>query len=215
MTPGVRLLGPAVAVAALTFAATFRGPRDRFWHRMTVGSMLLGTIAMVAEPRNRRPRLSAADAILGIGSAGVLYAIFHVGDRVARVVLPRGSREIEEIYALRGTRPALEIAARLAAIIGPAEEIFWRGFVQRRLMALFGRWPGTALATGVYAGVHMPSGNLTLIGAAGTAGAFWSGMYALGFPLAAIVVSHVAWDIWIFLVAPTSPMDEARTERSG
>ena len=25
----------------------------------------------------------------------------------------------------------------------------------------------------------------------------------LGLPLGALVVSHVAWDIWIFLIAPT------------
>jgi hypothetical protein len=25
----------------------------------------------------------------------------------------------------------------------------------------------------------------------------------MGMPLGALVVSHVAWDIWIFLVAPT------------
>jgi hypothetical protein len=29
----------------------------------------------------------------------------------------------------------------------------------------------------------------------------------MGVPLGALVVSHVAWDIWIFLVAPTEHLD--------
>ena len=96
-----------------------------------------------------------------------------------------------------------EIAARLALVVGPAEEIFWRGLVQTALMRRFGRWPGAALAATAYGGVHVTTGNFTLFGAAGIAGAHWCALYAAGLPLGALVVSHVAWDIWIFLVQPT------------
>ena len=48
-----------------------------------------------------------------------------------------------------------------------------------------------------------PSGNLVLVGAAGVAGAHWGALYAAGVPLGALVVSHAAWDLWIFLVRPT------------
>ena len=203
----MRSLALACGIAAAGFAATFRGPRERFWDRMTLNGLVLGALAIAGDPANRRPRLGARDILGGLASAAGLYAIFQVGDRFARAVMPAGAREIEDIYALRVSRRRLEIAARLAAVIAPAEELFWRGYVQRRLMRIAGRWPGTALATGLYAGVHVPSGNLTLIGAAGTAGAYWAGLRALGMPLAALVVSHAAWDIWIFLVAPTSGRD--------
>ena len=46
--------------------------------------------------------------------------------------------------------------------------------------------------------------NMTLVGAATVAGAYWGLLRAIGAPLGALVVSHVAWDIWIFLVAPTT-----------
>jgi hypothetical protein len=49
------------------------------------------------------------------------------------------------------------------------------------------------------------TGNLTLTGAAGVAGAYWSALAAAGMPMGALIVSHVAWDVWIFLVAPTAP----------
>jgi hypothetical protein len=79
--------------------------------------------------------------------------------------------------------------------------------VQRLATRLHGRWQGAALTAGAYAGAHAVTGNLTLIGAAGVAGAYWSGLAAAGLPIGALIVSHVAWDLWIFLGAPTTPSD--------
>ena len=42
-----------------------------------------------------------------------------------------------------------------------------------------------------YGGVHIVTGNFTLFGAAGIAGAHWCALYAAGVPLGALVVSHV------------------------
>ena len=49
----------------------------------------------------------------------------------------------------------------------------------------------------------------TLLGAAGVAGAHWAALYALGMPLGALIVSHAAWDVWIFLLQPTVGSDDA------
>ena len=51
--------------------------------------------------------------------------------------------------------------------------------------------------------IRSVTGNFTLFGAAGIAGAHWCLLYAAGAPLGALVVSHVTWDVWIFLVQPT------------
>ena len=74
-------------------------------------------------------------------------------------------------------------------------------------MRRFGRWPGAALAAAAYGGVHVVTGNFTLFGAAGIAGAHWCALYAAGVPLGALIVSHVAWDVWIFLVQPTGEIE--------
>ena len=44
--------------------------------------------------------------------------------------------------------------------------------------------------------------------AAGVAGAHWAALYALGMPLGALIVSHAAWDVWIFLLQPTIGSEE-------
>jgi uncharacterized protein len=199
------LLAGGLVGAYSAFAAVFRGPRDRFWHRMTATGLALGSVALASDPELRRTRIRPRDVALGLVSAAGLYGIFRVGDRVARQVMPRGAEEIGEVYDLRALETRAEIALRLAAVIGPAEELFWRGFVQRGLSRRLGRWRGAGAAAAVYGGAHAVTGNATLLGAAATAGAYWSALAAAGMPMGALVVSHVAWDVWIFLVQPTGP----------
>lgn len=201
--PGSLALVIGLAAAATAFTATFRGPRERFWDRMTLTGLSLGSLALLTSARARGARVRPWHIPLGLISAGILYVTFEIGDRFARHYVPQGDAQIRDIYSLRTLRPRGEIAARLGAIIGPAEELFWRGLVQAALMRRFGRWRGAALAAGAYGGVHVTSGNFTLMGAAGVAGAHWCALYAAGVPLGTLIVSHVAWDVWIFLVQPT------------
>ena len=214
---GVRALDPApepsrrleaglaigIAAAVPAFMATFRGPRDHFWNRMTATGLILGGLALVANPRLRRTRIGPREVVVGLASAAVLYGTFKIGDRFARRFVPGGSNQIADIYALRELAPRGQTAARLVSVIGPAEELFWRGLVQEALMRRYGRWTGAAIASVAYSGVHITTGNFTLMGAAGVAGAHWSALYAAGVPLGALVVSHCAWDVWIFLIQPT------------
>ena len=170
---------------------------------MTLGVGGLGAYALAAEPTLRREKLRLRDLARGLGSAAGLYAIFQVGDRMARRVMPAGDREIAGIYELRSAAPRPAIATALALAIGPGEELFWRGLVQRGLMRRYGRIRGTLMASSIYGGIHLVSANLTLTGAAATAGLYWGALYAREQRLAPLIISHVSWDIWIFLIAPT------------
>jgi uncharacterized protein len=195
------LLG--VGLAAVAFSLTFGGPRSRFWQRMSYTGLTLGGLALVGERRLRSLQVRSSDVVNGLLSAAGLYVVFQGGDRFARRLLPSGGREIESIYALQHLRPRAELAARLGLIIGPAEELFWRGFLQRRLQRSFGPWRGALAASAAYAGVHLAARNVTLLGAAAVAGLYWGVLCRLGLSMPALIVSHIAWDIWIFLIAPT------------
>ena len=205
--PGAIAFAVGLAAAAGAFTATFRGPRPQFWQRMTLTGLGLGSLAVLTSAPARRSGIRWWHVPLGLLSSAVLYVTFQIGDRFARRFVPGGDRDIREIYALRTLRPKEEIAARLATIVGPAEELFWRGLIQAALMKRYGRWRGAALAAMAYGGVHVTADNFTLMGAAGVAGAHWCALYALGVPLGALIVSHVAWDIWIFLVQPTGEIE--------
>ena len=170
---------------------------------MTLGVGGLGAYALLSEPALQQERPRGRDVAMGFGSAAGLYGIFRLGDAMARQIMPAGDREIAAIYALRTAAPRPAIAAALALVIGPGEELFWRGLVQQNLQRRFGRLRGMLIASSCYGAVHLVSENLTLTGAAATAGLFWGALYAREGRLGPLIVSHVSWDIWIFLVAPT------------
>ncbi len=208
MKRSLPLLGFSVGLAAALFALTFRGPRKKFWDRMTGTGIALGGLALTTQPELRHTRIGLKEIILGLSSAAALYGIFHIGDKMSRKIVPNGGQQIDSIYALKRIRPRKELMLRLGLVVGPSEEYFWRGFLQDGLMKKFGKFKGWLLGTAAYGGVHMASGNFTLIGAATIAGGFWGALYALGIPLGALIVSHIAWDNIIFLIAPTTKLEE-------
>jgi membrane protease YdiL (CAAX protease family) len=198
-----------LALAAGCFTRTFRGPRERFWSRMTVTGASLGALSLLSEPEHRKLSFRVKHLIEGGAIATGLYGIFRIGDKMARRIMPNGAGDIQEIYDLRSGQDPLRVGARLAFVIGPAEELFWRGHVQRRLSAEHGKLKGALEATLAYGGVHLASGNPTLVGAASVAGAWWSALAALGVDMESLILSHVIWDVVIFLIAPTVPQGEA------
>jgi hypothetical protein len=205
--PSPAVTAASLAVGYASFASTFLGPREKFWQRMTRTGLMLGGAALATDAEVRGARPKPRDLATGAAIAAGLYAVFAVGDRAARVVMPHGADDIGDIYQLRTLRPKAEIAARLAAVIGPAEELYWRGLLQSELARRYGPVKGAAAATAAYAGVHACTRNPTLLGAATVAGGAWSSLAAAGVPMPALVLSHIIWDIWIFLVQPTQPLD--------
>jgi len=201
--PHPAVTAASVAAAYGAFAAVFRGPKPRFWQRMTRTGLGLGALALTSSSELRRARPRPRDVVTGIAIAAGLYAVFQIGDRAARRIMPSGAEDIGSVYELRSLRPKGEIAARLTAVIGPAEELYWRGLLQGELTRRLGPARGAAAAAAIYGGAHVVTGNPTLVGAATVAGAGWSALAALGVPMPALVVSHAVWDIWIFLVQPT------------
>lgn len=204
--PHPAVTAASVAAAYGAFAAVFRGPKPRFWQRMTRTGLGLGVLALASQGELRRAKPRPVDVATGVAIAAGLYGVFQVGDRAARRIMPSGAEDIGDVYELRSLRPKGEIAARLAGVIGPAEELYWRGLLQTELTRRLGPVRGAAAAAALYGGAHVVTGNPTLVGAATVAGAGWSALAALGVPMPALVVSHVVWDIWIFLVQPTQPV---------
>ena len=140
--------------------------------------------------------------LLGLGSAVLLYLIFLLGNYLSGILIPGAAGSIDSIYHFKGNASALRILILMMLVIGPGEELFWRGVLQHHLMEKFGPYPGYLLATLLYALVHVLTGNFMLIMAALVAGIFWGWMYLRFRSIAANVVSHVVWDIAIFLVLP-------------
>ncbi|MEE8415331.1 MAG: CPBP family intramembrane glutamic endopeptidase [Desulfobacterales bacterium] len=138
----------------------------------------------------------------GVLSALFLYIVFYTGNIVSRQIFSFAKSGIENVYAFKSGVSPFRIAVLMVLLIGPGEELFWRGFLQRRLQMEQGRWRGFIIATSIYTLVHLASGNAMLILAAGLCGLFWGFLYVQKGSILLNIVSHTVWDVAIFLVFP-------------
>ncbi len=138
----------------------------------------------------------------GVLSALFLYMVFYTGNIVSRQIFSFAKSGIENVYAFKSGVSPFRIAVLMVLLIGPGEELFWRGFLQRRLQMEQGRWRGFIIATSIYTLVHLASGNAMLILAAGLCGLFWGFLYVQKGSILLNIVSHTVWDVAIFLVFP-------------
>jgi membrane protease YdiL (CAAX protease family) len=133
MSRDYALIGLIVLAFALWYFA-FQTDVWNFWVRLSLAAALLATIALIMTPdRWELFRARPRDIAIGIASALLLYAIFWVGKQLALAILPFAADQIQSVYAKRGQLDLLSIGLLLFFLLGPSEEIFWRGFVQRRL----------------------------------------------------------------------------------
>lgn len=176
-----------------------------FWLEMTVSAIILTTFAFFIWGRNLASTIKPAPStvIMGVGIAILLWITFWVGDRIAGWLLPFERMQVDAIYAMRSNTPSWLISLLLLLIIGPAEEIFWRGCIQRYFARRRGANTAFILTTIIYTIIHIPSLNFMLVMAALVCGTIWGGLYRL-MPqrLPAIIISHALWDAAVFVWFP-------------
>jgi len=199
------------AAAVLLFIPLFvfqsLGPLD-FWWWMSLDLVLL--IGLGAAVDRGFFSVLKADFLsgpmrkiwLGVVSAVALYALFFAGNLISRMILPFAGAGIAEVYGFRGDASSVRIVLLMALLIGPGEELFWRGFLQRRWQERFGRGPGFLAAAALYALVHVGSGNPMLVLAAAVCGLFWGALYLRTGSILLVAVSHTLWDIAVFVLFP-------------
>lgn len=195
-------VGTALAAAVFWFV-TFAVNWGVFWFKISASALILALLAVRLRPEILRElRFDLRAILFGLVSAAALYGLFWLGKAVSTILFPFAEHQIGAVYGMgKGTSPWL-IMVLLFGVTGPSEEIYWRGYLQSRLMDRFGPGPGWLLASAVYAGVHISSFNFMLVGAAAVAGAFWGAMYWRLGRLSPVIVSHSLWSTIIFALLP-------------
>lgn len=201
----MKFLLSSILLAAIFWFLMFfpyLGLNINFWMMMTAASL---TLTLLAIYFGGKPNLTFSwrELLSGLGIAVVLWFVFWTGDKLSQLLFSFARPQVDLIYGIKGgTSPTL-ISLLLLCIIGPGEEIFWRGYVQRRLSARWSPNTGFLLATAAYTLIHIPSLNFMLVMAALVCGVIWGGLFRL-FPrhFTAIVVSHALWDAAAFVWFP-------------
>ena len=206
----MRRLAAAIVIAFLLWFVMFSqwtAPHLNFWWAMTFSACVL--IALSRSKINNLPSLWRGWGRLlsplfeAIIIASLLYLLFWIGDKLSQELFTFARPQVDSIYQMKDGTPSWLIALLLLFIIGPAEELFWRGYVQRTLTQRWTANAGFVVTTLIYTAVHLPSMNFMLIMAAFTCGFCWGLLYRL-FPqhFPAIVLSHALWDAAAFVWFP-------------
>ncbi len=136
-----------ILLAAVLWTVMFSpwtAPFVNFWWMMTGSALTLSVFATLFNPGWwREVKWSLPNVLLGIGIAVALWGVFWLGDKVSSWMFDFARPQVDSIYGMKEGESPWLLAALLLLLIGPAEEIFWRGYVQRTLSK---RWNIAAVA---------------------------------------------------------------------
>jgi CAAX protease family protein len=196
----------SLLVALVFWYVAFEAPFSNFWVKMAVATLCIAAISLFFAGGRARElfRFRPRHIGIGIGSAAVLYGVFWVGKLLLTAVSPLAQSSISSVYAPRSSVPLAVIALILLFVTSPAEEVFWRGMIQRFFMERTSPWLGFVLGTLCYTGVHVVTLNVPLILAAFTAGFVWGIIYRFERSLVPVIISHSLWATTIFVLFPVS-----------
>ena len=196
-----------ISLAAVLWTIMFSpwtAPYVNFWVMMTCSALTLTLYSTWASPRWwKEVRIGFSDVLIGTALAALLWGFFWVGDRLSSLMFDFARPQVDMIYGMKAGENPLMLTLLMLFIIGPAEEIFWRGYIQKNLSAKWNPNVGFIVATLIYSLVHVSKFNFMLIMAAAVAGFVWGLAYRF-FPerLGAIIISHALWDCAVFIWFP-------------
>ena len=194
-------------IAAVLWTVMFSpwtAPHVNFWVMMTCSGMTLTLYSTWAAPGWWKGiKLDLDNILLGAGLAAVLWGVFWVGDRLSSLMFDFARPQVDMIYSMKDGSNPWVLTALMLLIIGPAEEIFWRGYLQKSFSKRWNPNVGFVVTTLMYSLVHISKFNFMLIMAAAVAGFVWGLAYRF-YPekLGAIILSHALWDCAVFIWFP-------------
>ena len=193
-------------LAFTLWTVSFAVPVGNFWLKLVISASILATAGLTLSRSKWRSLFHFKRRYLWLGplSAALLYGVFWTGRELSTVLFPFASREISNVYVNKAQLDVRLIGLLLLFIMGPAEEIYWRGFVQRSLSERLGAAKGLLLTTAVYTFIHVSVFNSILLVAAAVCGFFWGWLYQREQSLIPVILSHSIWDVLIFVLFPLS-----------
>ena len=174
--------------------------RAIFWYIFTGSLLILITYAMFQEEVDDEASFFKYISI-GVLSGLLLYSLFWLGVQVFDLLNLPFDSSVKKLY--RWFAPSLfwQYLA-LILVAAPGEELFWRGFIQKRLLRYFGTFGSIMVSALLYASVHIYSGTFILMLAAFLSGLMWGALYLWKKSMPLVIVSHIVFDIMIFIILP-------------
>ncbi|MCS0791145.1 CPBP family intramembrane metalloprotease [Cytobacillus firmus] len=194
----LRFIG-GILLAHLLMYFTFQD-KSIFWYIFSASLLLLISYSIIMEEVEDKASFGTF-ITYGALSGFLLYGLFWAGYSLFEILNLPLVNQVEKLYG-RFSPSFIWHYIVLILIIVPGEEVFWRGFVQKRLMKLTTVKLSIILSPLLYSSVHFYSGYWMLAFAALIAGLFWGWLYAWKRSIPLVIVSHLIFDLLMFVLLP-------------
>jgi membrane protease YdiL (CAAX protease family) len=180
----------------LLFFAAFT-EKQAFWILFPLLYTMLMILSMKARPSFR---FSVKSAGAGALSGLILYGIFALGYRILLNTPLPVQALVQQLYAAIG--PSLWWHHGLLWLIIAGEELFWRSFLQHRILGTLRPLQRVLTAAALYTSVHVYSLNALLILAAIAGGLYWGYLYEKTRNIQIVIISHAVFDLFLLYILP-------------
>ena len=140
----------------------------------------------------------------GITSGILLYLIFFIGKWVLQFIYPPLLENLLDVYNYVEPR-AIWHYIILFTIIICGEELFWRGYIQSKVISLLpskSKVVGIILASLLYASVNLYGESSIFVLASVVGGLFWGFLYEWKRNMTLTILSHIVFDLCLIVLFP-------------
>lgn len=188
-------------LAHLLLYFTFNEKGVVFWYIFTASMLFLISYSIFNEEVEKKMSFFSY-LIYGVISGAILYGLFWLGNfLIGALNFSSFAKEVSSLYRKLSPETIWQYLFMLAIII-PGEEIFWRGFVQKRLQKTAPVAASIFISSVMYASVQFYSGTIILPIAALVSGIFWGYLYAWKRSIQLVIISHVVFNLLLLAILP-------------
>jgi uncharacterized protein len=171
-----------------------------FWYLYSGSMLLLIAYGMFQEAVSDDASFFTYISI-GTVSGLVLFGFFWLSYQGIVIFDLPFERDIHKLYRWFAPSIFWEYLS-LVLVAAPGEELFWRGFILNRLLKYFNPIISIIVGAILYASVMIYSGEFILVLATFLCGLLWGALYLWKKSMPLVIVSHLIFDIMLFIIFP-------------
>jgi membrane protease YdiL (CAAX protease family) len=201
-----RAAAAVLGATALYAAGIAVGVAGNVWLGTSVAATLSAALVVWAAPGGFWRRLVSGwtPAAVGLAAGLVMILATHVGFRLVLALAPGLEAHVDELYRQLDDWPGRPAAAGILAVVVVVEELVWRGLAVDLLRPRLAPALVVVAAAGLYAIPQLATGSLLVAALGFGCGLLWTTERLVTRSLAAPLVTHLVWDLGVFIVWPVT-----------
>ncbi|ASV66137.1 CPBP family intramembrane glutamic endopeptidase [Cytobacillus kochii] len=197
-SPDIRLI-VGIVLAHVLMYFTFED-KSIFWYIFSATMLFLISFAIISIELDHQETFTQ-NLLWGTLSGVFLYGIFWLGYTGLSFIGLSITEPVAKLYSYYGAKNIWQYLL-LIFLFAPGEEIFWRGFVQKRVMNYTNGFLAVGISSILFASVQFYSGSWALVLAALIAGLYWGTIYLWKRSIVLLITSHIIFSLLLFVFFP-------------